>query len=595
VNRYTRLVPIWGFRMRLIRTTTLAFMAALSASGLATAGELRTAVSSSTATLVGEVSVSELAASEANRQALEAQQSASPVEQPVHRLPDGSLTSAPSQATLNALPLIAEPNADIVSAEAFGPSFANIKGFIGIVEADNITANHFELEPPDQGLAVYNNEAVEIVNNVIRVFNTTTGAPLTGLIATSLFFQAPAGTGLTDTQAFFDPTTQRWFLDELVFNNTTIEDIAVAISQTSNPTGSYFIYHIRAFSSDLAGCGGQDCLPDYPKAGYDQNIFVIDVNLFNTKTGGGFVGAAAYVLPKSKLNAGAGFIYERLTFPNDFTVQPSIPAPGEPFVTAANGTEYLLETRKDVDGTNNVRVWAISNTNNIVSNPGSLRGLAVDVPVETYGGATVPSTQPNVVGPFCKSKGVTSAPLLDGGFAAFQATVQQASGRLYGTMAFGSPDANQLNRDVIAWFALTPSVSSIGVPSATVFNQGFVIPPNGFSLSYPAFGLNKTGDGAMGFTVTNNSMLFPSAAFIQFAGTAPTGPIVITGQGQASDDGFTGCPGPGPGQVGRWGDYGAAVVDAKTGFYYTANEMIPFKTVATGQLANWGTFITQLH
>ena len=232
----------------------------------------------------------------------------------------------------------------------------------------------------------------------------------------------------------------------------------------------------------------------------------------------------------------------RLTFPDDFVVQPSVPAPGEPFVTAANGTEYLMEARNIVDGTTNVRVWAISNTNNIVSNPGSLRGLAVDVPVETYGGATVPSTQPNVVGPFCKSKGVTSAPLLDGGFAAFQATVQQASGRLYGTMAFGSPDANQLNRDVIAWFALTPSVSCIGVPSATVFNQGFVIPPNGFSLSYPAFGLNKTGDGAMGFTVTNNSMLFPSAAFIQFAGTAPTGPIVITGQGQASDDGFSGCP-----------------------------------------------------
>lgn len=62
-----------------------------------------------------------------------------------------------------------------------------------------------------------------------------------------------------------------------------------------------------------------------------------------------------------------------------------------------------------------------------------------------------------------------------------------------------------------------------------------------------------------------------------------------------SDDGFTGCGRPGPGQVGRWGDYGAATVDAATGYFYTANELIPYKKVAPGQAANWGTFITQLH
>ena len=61
-------------------------------------------------------------------------------------------------------------------------------------------------------------------------------------------------------------------------------------------------------------------------------------------------------------------------------------------------------------------------------------------------------------------------------------------------------------------------------------------------------------------------------------------------------DGFTGCPGPGPGKVGRWGDYGAATVDSVTGYFYTANEMIPNPTTyPRGTFANWGTFITQLH
>jgi len=550
-----------------------------------------------TATLTGEVSVSELAASEANRQALQAVENAPPVEQPVHRLPDGSLTSAPSQATLDAMPWTAEPNVDTVSADAFAPSFASTIGFVGIRERQNVTVNGYELEPPDQGLAVHNNVAAEINNNVLRFFNATTGAPLTAPIATSAFFGAPGGTALSDTQAFFDPTTKRWFLDELVFNLGTIEDIAIAVSKTSNPTGAYYIYLVRAFSNDLSGCGGEDCLPDYPKAGYDKNIFIVDVDLFRASNGS-FVAAAGYALPKSKLEAGASFSYDRLTFPSDFVVQPSVPAPGEPFVSAANGTEYLMEARNIVDATTKVRVWAISNTNNIVSSPSSLRGFGVDVSGEVYG-PTVPSKQPNVIGPYCTSKGVTSAPYLDGGYQSFQATIQKASGRLYGALAFGSKDSTGLNRDVIAWFALKPSVNSSGIPSATIYKQGHVIPTKGYSLSYPAFGLSKTGAGAMGFTVTNKSALvpggYPSASFIQFTGTATTGSIIVTGQGKTSDDGFTGCPGPGPGTVGRWGDYGAATVDSTTGYFYTANEMIPSKTLASPQAANWGTFITQLH
>jgi hypothetical protein len=104
----------------------------------------------------------------------------------------------------------------------------------------------------------------------------------------------------------------------------------------------------------------------------------------------------------------------------------------------------------------------------------------------------------------------------------------------------------------------------------------------------------------MGMTITNKSKAvaggFPSAAFIQFDGTAPTGGITVSGQGFTSDDGFSGCPGNGAGQVGRWGDYGAAAVDAATGYLYTANEMIPNPAqFARSALANWGTFITQLH
>ena len=252
-----------------------------------------------------------------------------------------------------------------------------------------------------------------------------------------------------------------------------------------------------------------------------------------------------------------------------------------------------MEARNIFDRSHNIRVWAISNTNNIVSKPSSLRAFAVDVPGENYG-LIVPATEPNVIGPFCKSVGAGAAPFLDGVFNAFQATVQLASGRLYGALPFGSVDGNGLLRDSVAWFALKPSVDGTGHPSASIFKQGYVVPPNGYSILNPAFGLNKSGAGALGLTITNTSKSvpggFPSAGFIQFTGKAPTGSIIVSGQGITSDDGFSGCF-AGPPAVGRWGDYGAATVDAATGFFYTANENISgARTFAT----NWGTFITQL-
>jgi hypothetical protein len=97
-------------------------------------------------------------------------------------------------------------------------------------------------------------------------------------------------------------------------------------------------------------------------------------------------------------------------------------------------------------------------------------------------------------------------------------------------------------------------------------------------------------------TITDTQATFPSAAVINFTGTAFDSSILIDGPGFTSDDGYSGCPANAPGKVGRWGDYAAATLDAVTGFSYTANEMIPDPAqFARGTLANWGTFISQTH
>jgi hypothetical protein len=570
-----------------ISRTLFAASLLAAACGTAAAQSAKVTVSSSPATLFRTVSIRDL-----SRRPQVAQPARPPVEMPKHLLPDGSPASKPGKSPLESLPIIPHnvevaPSPGSVNGIGGIPSEApviSVKGFVGIHSNDDSRP----LEPPDQGLAVNNNVAAEINNVVLRFFNVTTGAPLTAQISLGSLFGADS-LSVFDPQAFFDPSTGRWFFTTLeAFDALFFLDIAV--SETNDPLGSYFIFKVEAFSRDICGV---DCIPDYQKAGYDANGFYISANLLNN----GFAAAATYALPKSKLEAGASFTYVRIVYPGDFVVQPSVPAPGEPFVTAANGTEYLMEARNIFDRSHNIRVWAISNTNNIVSKPSSLRAFAVDVAGENYG-LVVPATEPNVIGPFCKSQGAFAAPFLDGVFNAFQATVQKANGKLYGALPFGSVDGNGLLRDSVAWFALKPSVDSTGHPSASIFRQGYVVPLNGYSLLNPAFGLNKSGAGVLGFTITNKSKTvpggFPSAGVIQFTGSGTTGSIIVSGQGITSDDGFSGCGsgfGSPPGLVGRWGDYGAATVDAATGFFYTANENISGARVT---FTNWGTFITQV-
>ncbi|MBV8337032.1 MAG: hypothetical protein JO358_16665, partial [Alphaproteobacteria bacterium] len=341
-------------------------------------------ISPEVATLVGTVSVAQLSASQANRGA---QQKKPPVEMPKHRLPDGSVTSAPSSETVKALPLTPEPNAGVENGVS--RPFKRISGFTGIFEGDNFTINGFDLEPPDQGLAVHDNVVAEINNLLLQFFNSD-GTLLTNPIPASAFFLAD-GAYLTDTQAFFDPRSKRWFFDIVVCQpaaqcpgsgaQTSFQGFGLAVSKTDDPLGEYFIYHIRAFSSDI--CGGVDCFPDFPKAGYDANAFFITADLPN-------VTAVIYVLPKRKLEAGADFTYIRFDRIGDFIVQPSVPATGEPFATASGGTEYLLVARNLIDSSNNIRVIAIYNTSQIVSSPGNLQQISVDVAAQPHGYVAVP-------------------------------------------------------------------------------------------------------------------------------------------------------------------------------------------------------------
>lgn len=503
------------------------------------------------------------------------------IEMPRHRLP-GFAVGRPS-----ALPHL--PDANVYVAPA-GAATATATGFTGIYEGANAKAIGGELEPPDQGVAVNNNQIVEIVNNSIQVFDNT-GKALTKLVSNGTFF-GNASAPLSDPHVTYDPSVQRWFVEELTFTNA-FTGFYVAVSQTSDPTGKYTVYLVSANTSKISGCGAQLCLPDYPQVGFDANGYYINADLFSNGTGQ-FVNASLYALPKATLVAGGTLAnYVNFVLP-EFVLQPSIPAPGQAFESGQNGTEYAMTARNIFDNSTNVRVYAITDTADIVSNPSKLKASFVDVKGEAYTGS-VANTQPDVVGPYGKSVGAKHAGKLDGGYNAFGGGVKYAGNKLYGALTTGSTDKNGLARNVIAWFGVKPSVSASGV-SATLAAQGYLVPATGYSVFYPDFALDNTGRGFLGASITNPDQKvaggFPSTFYIKFKGTAVGTVVRILGQGSTSDDGFTCYNGSNP-SVGRWGDYGGAFQDGATGVFYLANEFIPDATkYPRGHYANWGTFIS---
>lgn len=507
---------------------------------------------------------------------------------PPHRFPDGSVTRAP----WSELPVIARSNVDVVDAQ---PRLTNppatVGGFTGLTDGTTSAAVGGESEPPDQGLAVNNGQVVEIINNAIQIFDAT-GKALTQPLSNYKFFAVPTGNNLTDPHAVYDPVAKRWYVEELEYGST-FYGFAVAASTTANPLGTYHVFHVSAQTQAIPQCGGS-CLPDYPQVGFDASGFYIGADLFSNTTNK-FITGAIYALPKAKLASGAAFSYALFTSP-DFVIQPAIPAPGTPFVKTNGGTEYIMSARNLSDSSSNLRVFAMVNTAKLPTSPASLVLRSVDVPAETYAG-TVPSTQPNVVGPYGKSVGAKSAPKIDGGYDGLGGGVKYANGLLYTALTSGSKDSAGLKRDVIAWFVVKPAQTATDV-TATITAQGYVTPPTGSSLSYPGMAIDKIGNGIIGATLVGKTAPggFPSTGFVELLSNALAGTFTVTGKGNTSDDGFSGYGTGGVAGIGRWGDYASAAVDPTTGYYWAGNEYIPdAATFPRGASANWGTFITKVH
>jgi hypothetical protein len=160
------------------------------------------------------------------------QQNPEPIEAP---LGGGFRTSPPSKEMLERLPLATEPNAGV----GHHIPFRQIDGFTGITLGSEAAVGG-NGTPPTQGLAVHDNIVAEIVNSSLQFFKSD-GTSLTNPIRNSAFFLAE-GFILVAPQVFFDPKSKRWyFLDNISPPGVFTGGIALAVSQTSDPLGMFYL------------------------------------------------------------------------------------------------------------------------------------------------------------------------------------------------------------------------------------------------------------------------------------------------------------------------------------------------------------------
>lgn len=185
-------------------------------------------------------------------------------------------------------------------------------GYNGIGVSSGYTVQFI---PPDTSGAAGDSQYVQFVNAPYAVLDKQTGnfcqnvngqPSCTQPNTSGLFFQmsslfkAAANFPQTnpcanrddgDVVALFDRLSHRWILSQFAVPSGGPYYHCVAVSQTSDATGSYYVYAFQ-----------QPYFPDYPKISVWPDGYYATFNMFN---GGRFVGARVCVYERAQMLAGA--------------------------------------------------------------------------------------------------------------------------------------------------------------------------------------------------------------------------------------------------------------------------------------------------
>src|SRR5256714_1206843 len=160
--------------------------------------------------------------------------------------------------------------------------------------------------PPDTNGAVGPNHYVQMVNSNIAVYSKNGATLMSPRAINTLWSVTPNSECFThnngDPIVLYDQLSDRWMVSQFVVQAAT-ESYAecIAISQTPDPTGAYYLYE---FDQSV------DVFFDYPHLGVWPDGYYMSTNQFpNSTTGTVAAGAWAFERPKMILGQPARYIF----------------------------------------------------------------------------------------------------------------------------------------------------------------------------------------------------------------------------------------------------------------------------------------------
>jgi hypothetical protein len=439
----------------------------------------------------------------------------------------------------------------------------------------------------------------------------------------------------------FDQPSGRFFFVVLTLDHvgTTAalngnNHLDIAVSDTSNPTGSWTIYKLPVQNNGTQGtpnhhCTNGFCLGDYPHIGADANGVYLTTNEFAV-VGAGFFGAQVYALSKSGLvsgTVGSAVLFNTLGAGPDgagFTVWPAT-VPGSTYATDNGGTEYFLSSRAvfSNDGTSTgILQWTLNNSSSLNTATPSPSLSVQNIDVNEY---AVPPRATQKLGNFplgdciadttimpnCNtaiaglpnppaSHNNTTFTTADGTPHALNSNdsrfgqVMYANGKLWGALGTAI-DVGGEDSAGVAYYVLNPSLGRLVLQGQAG--------EEGTNFTYPTVGVTDSGRGIISFTLTGDDD-YPSAAYAPLDAKVGLGDVHVAQAGAGSWDGFTSYVVFGAGRP-RWGDYGATAVVGNSiwaGAEYVA-QTCDYTAYLMGDhtcggtrapLGNWSTHISKL-
>lgn len=471
----------------------------------------------------------------------------------------------------------------VVQSDFLGPQPNKITAGVGFpgIGASDTPADSIGCAPPDTDAAVGSGYVVEIVNlcdtgvGEFKVWDTSGNVVQGTTSLAGLWSSGTCTSGNGDNQVMYDQVANRWILSQF---NGSITGICVAVSQTSDPTGAYYLYD---FVIDPNG------FTDYPKIGkwpvgnankdayfVTDNDFVggdVYVNFTALERDQMLLGNTAQeIVINGPSTNGGGLDYSALPADLDGSVLPPALDPGlfanyvSPYLFGS-GTPYALA------------MWGM--TVNWSKPSGHLYGpLLVQVAsfndgICNYSRACIPQPSPG--------EGLDSL----GDRLMFRlayrhlTTVNRQVLVVNQTVGTGAPPSS--TPAGIRWYQLLAPDNAPG--PWVVWQQGTYMPADGTSRWMGSIAMDGKGNSGMAFSESSSS-LDPSMAF---TGQTVASALARSNLMNAGETVAVTGSGVQESTSNRWGDYSSIVTDPGDDCtFWAADEYIS----STGSF-NWSTYI----